>query len=127
MSRGYEVGPETQISYLRTQLYRDLGYRGFDPNSLQKSWINGFQDHTYLFLISPTSTDFKSAIEKVAGAGPISASYFRDGGYLGSSTAPRWWDTVKIDATDALYFRKESHLWRFTWIEDRLYIVLSAA
>jgi hypothetical protein len=127
MSRGYEVDSETQISYLRTQLTEDFGYSGFDSTSLQKAWVNGFSDHTYLFLISPTSTDFKSAIEKVAGTEPISAPYFRDGGYLGPATAPRWWDTVKIDAADALYFQKESHLWRFTWIGGHLYVVLSAA
>jgi hypothetical protein len=127
MSRGYEVDPETQISYLRTQLTEDFGYSGFDSTSLQKAWVNGFSDHTYLFLISPTSTDFKSAIEKVAGTEPISAPYFRDGGYLGPATAPRWWDTVKIDAADALYFQKESHLWRFTRIGGHLYVVLSAA
>lgn len=125
--RGYEVDPTTHSSYLQTRLAEDLGYSGFEAVWLQRAWVNGFSDHTYLFVAAADSTDLRQAIEVVAGTEPISASYFRDGAYLGPSTTPSWWDTATIDSAEARYFRKESRLWRFTWIGSRLYIVLSVA
>jgi len=127
LSRGYEVKAAAHSSYLKTMFSEDLGYRGFNPGSLQKAWMNGFQDHTYLFLVLTDTSDLKNAIEKVAGTEPISASYFRDGSYLGPSIAPNWWNTKAIDSVDARFFQKDSRLWRFTWIDGRLYIVLSVA
>ena len=122
MGQGYEVEPRTKSSYLQTRLSEDLGYSGFESGWLQKAWVNGFREHTYLFLVVPDSTDLRKSIEKVAvSKDSVSIS----GGYLGPSTAPKWWNTETIDAAGTRYFRKESRVWRFTWIDGRLYIALS--
>lgn len=125
MEIGYEMNPKEYSSYLQTKLAEDLGYEGFDRQWLQKAWVNGFRDHTYLFVVAADTSSLRDAIEKRTGTDPIQLSYFRNGGYLGPSTAPRWWNTAGIDAAEARYFERNSTFWRFTWINDRLYIVYS--
>lgn len=127
ITRGYEVNPKEQASYLQTMLEEDIGYRGFKKEWLRKAWANGFQDHTYLFLVKADSDELRVAVEKVAGMEPIQQSFFAGGGYLGPSTAPEWWDTASVDpASGARYFQKDRRrLWRFTWIGDSLYLIVS--
>lgn len=125
MKTGYEVKTSDYSSYLKAKISDDLGYGGFDPRWLQEAWMNGYQDHTYLFVVVADTSSLRDAIEKATGTDPIQLSYFRNGGYLGPSTAPQWWDTARIDAAEARYFQKNSDLWRFTWINDQLYIVYS--
>lgn len=125
MKVGYEVDPTEYAPFLGAKLAEYLGYDGFEAQWLQKAWMNGFQDHTYLFLVTANSPALREAIENATGEEPIQASYFRNGGYLGPSTAPRWWDTAKLDATEARYFERNSDFWRFTWIDEQLYIVYS--
>ena len=122
MKTGYEVKAKDHGSYLRERLAEDLGYNGFDPKWLQKAWVNGFQDHTYLFLVT-ADTGMREAIERATGTEPIQLRYFSTGNYLGPSTAPEWWNTTRIDASESRYFEKNSDFWRFTWIDGRLYIV----
>ena len=126
MRTGYEVDPRDKAAYLEAKLSEDLKIEHFDSTWLQQAWMNGFQDHTYLFVLSPDSPDFRAKLEKLAGPEPISGSRYRNGGYLGPSTAPTWWDTTVIDAAEGRYFQGESRSWRFTWLNGRLYIVLSA-
>jgi len=123
MKTGYELNPNECSTYLQSKLSEDFGYNGFDRRWLKKAWVNGFQDHTYLFVVEADSGSLKEAIKSKTRIEPIQESFFRGGGYLGPSSAPGWWDTVKTNADDARYFEKNSKFWRFTWIHDRLYIV----
>jgi hypothetical protein len=123
MKTGYEVNPNEYSSYLQSKLSEDFGYDGFDRKWLKKAWMNGFQDHTYLFVVEADSRSLKEAIETKTGIEPIQESFFRSGGYLGPSSAPDWWDTAKTNAADARYFERNSTFWRFTWVHNRLYIV----
>jgi hypothetical protein len=123
MKTGYEVKVKDYAPYLQERLEEDLGYQGFEHQWLQEAWVNGFQDHTYLFLVTGDTKGLKEAVESATGNNPIQSTYFSSGNYLGPSTAPDWWNTVKIDAADSRYFEKNSNFWRFTWIDNRLYIV----
>jgi hypothetical protein len=123
MKTGYEVNPKKYSSYLQAKLSEDFGFKGFEQQWLQNAWVNGFQDHTYLFVVAADSPGLREAIEKATGKEPIQVSFFRSAGYLGPSTAPGWWNTSAIDAADARFFEKDSTFWRFTWMNDRLYIV----
>lgn len=123
MKTGYEVNPEDHASYLQSRLKEDLGYTGFDRSWLQKAWLNGFREHTHLYVVKGNANGMREAIEKATGQDPIQLTYFISGNYLGPSTAPGWWDTARIDAAESRYHEKNSDLWRFTWLDGRLYIV----
>jgi hypothetical protein len=123
MKTGYEVKPKEYSSYLQSMLSEEFGYQGFERSTLQKAWVDGFQDHTYLFVVSADSPGLREALESATGTDPIQSSFFRNSDYLGPSTAPSWWNAAVIDAADARYFQRNSTLWRFTWLNDRLYIV----
>ncbi len=123
MKTGYEVKAEDYAPYLQTRLEEDLGYSGFQHPWLQQAWVNGFQDHTHLFEVTGHANGLRDALERATGKEPIQLLYFSSGNYLGPSTAPEWWDTARIDAAESRYLQKNSDLWRFTWIDDRLYIV----
>ena len=123
MKTGYEVKPNDHASYLQARLEEDLGYSGFERPWLQKAWVNGFQDHTYLFVVTGNANGLRDAIEKVTGKDPIQQTFFSSGNYLGPSTAPDWWATARIDAAESRYYQKSSDFWRFTWLDGRLYIV----
>jgi hypothetical protein len=123
MKTGYEVKTKDYASYLQAQLEEDLGYSGFEHPWLQKAWVNGFQDHTHLFVVTGNAHGLRAAIEKATGKDPIQLTFFSSGNYLGPSTAPGWWDTTRIDAAESRYYEKNSDFWRFTWLDDRLYIV----
>jgi hypothetical protein len=123
MKTGYEVKPKDYASYLQARLEEDLGYSGFERPWLQKAWVNGFQDHTHLFVVTGNANGMREAIEKATGKDPIQPYFFSSGNYLGPSTAPDWWNTAKIDAADSRYHQKNSDFWRFTWLDGRLYIV----
>lgn len=51
MKTGYEVESTECASYLQAKLSEDFGYKGFERQWLQKAWMNGFQDHTHLFVV----------------------------------------------------------------------------
>jgi hypothetical protein len=123
MKTGYEVKAKDYAPYLRAKLEEDLRYSGFEHSWLQKAWVNGFQDHTHLFVVSGNVTGLRAAIEKVTSGAPSQPHIFGSGGYLGPSTAPDWWDTARTDAAESRYYEKDSRFWRFTWLDDRLYIV----
>lgn len=82
MKTGYEVKAKDRASYLRERLADDLGYSGFDPKWLQKAWINGFQDHTYLFVVADDA-GLREALERATGSDPIQLRFFSSGNYLG--------------------------------------------
>jgi hypothetical protein len=123
MKTGYEVSPHEYSSYLKSKLSEDFGYDGFEQKWLKKAWVNGFQDHTYLFVVEADSGSLKETIETKTGTEAIQASFFQNGSYLGPSTAPDWWNSTKTNAADSRYFEKNSTFWRFTWFDNRLYIV----
>jgi hypothetical protein len=123
MKTGYEVKAKNYAPYLQAKLEEDLGYSGFEHKWLQNAWVNGFQDHTHLFVVAGDTNGLIDAIEKATCTEPIQLTFFRSGNYLGPSTAPDWWDTARIDAAESRYFAKNSDFWRFTWINGRLYIV----
>ncbi len=123
MKTGYEVNTKDYAPYLQARLKKDLGYGGFDHSWLQEAWVNGFQDHTHLFVVKGNADGLRGAIEKATGKDPIQLTFFSDGNYLGPSTAPDWWDAAKIDTAESRYYEKNSDFWRFTWLDGRLYIV----
>lgn len=123
MKTGYEVKPKEHSSYLQQKLSEDFGYDGFERQWLVKAWVNGFKDHTHLFIVEADSPSLKEAIEKATGKEPIQASFFRSGGYLGPSKAPSWWNAATLNAAEARYYERDSDFWRFTWVGERLYIV----
>jgi hypothetical protein len=123
MKTGYEVKAKDYAPYLQARLKEDLGYGGFEQSWLQEAWVNGFRDHTYLFVVEGNADGLREAIENATGKDPIQITFFSSGNYLGPSTAPDWWDTARLDAAEARYFEKNSNFWRFTWVGDRLYIV----
>ena len=125
LADGYEVAPREQAPYLKRKLAEDLGFDGFQDAWLKGAWVNGFREHTYLFFVEPDSSNLKAAIASADGIESVGSSYYQDAGYLGPSTAPDWWDSSVIDSADALFFRVNDSKWRFTWIDDRLYIVHS--
>ncbi|RYD20148.1 MAG: hypothetical protein EOP88_16210 [Verrucomicrobiaceae bacterium] len=129
MGRGEEVDAKELAPYLALLLKEDLGYPGFKKEWLRKAWVNGFQDHTYLFLVKADSDEMRTAVEKIAGTEPVQHTFYKEGGYLGPSTAPGWWDTASVDsAPGARYFQNDKgRLWRFTWIGDSLYLVVCAS
>ena len=79
MKTGYEVKAKDEASYLQARIEEDLGYSGFEHQWLQKAWVNGFREHTNLYLVS-NSQGLESAIKKVA---TRDAATFQKGGYLG--------------------------------------------
>jgi hypothetical protein len=123
MKTGYEVNAKDDAPFLQSMLMDDLGYTGFEHRWLKKAWVNGFQDHTYLFLVEGATNDLRAAIEKATTTEPIQLTFFSTGNYLGPSKPPVWWDSATLDAAEARYFTKDSNFWRFTWVGNRLYIV----
>jgi hypothetical protein len=123
MKTGYEVKAKDYAPYLQARLEEDLGYSGFEHQWLQKAWLNGFREHTHLFVVTGDANGLREAIEKATGTEPIKLTYFSSGNYLGPSTPPDWWDTARIDAAESRYFEMNSNFWRFTWHDNRLYIV----
>ena len=76
----------------RFRILPRVGYSGFESAWLQKAWVNGFRDHTHLFLVAGDTGGLREAIEKTTGEDPIHTTLFCKGGYLGPSTAPDWWE-----------------------------------
>lgn len=44
---------------LSDRLRVDFGYENFKSEWLKKAWVNGFREHTFLYLVVPDSTSLK--------------------------------------------------------------------
>ena len=101
--RGYEVEPAAQHAYLSKALSEELGFEGLKVEWIRESWVNGFQDHTRLYELALPPDELARLRQGFDSASGSDVPFvFREGNYLGPSTAPDWWDAKAIDALPQL-------------------------
>jgi len=128
LTRGYETEPSEQYAYLDRILSDDLAYDGLREEWIESSWVNGFREHVHLYKLSMPAGEleilkecFRSGEEDGSDS---SMENLRDGMYLGSSTAPDWWDTERLDSLPQLIHAGNQRDWRLTVSADSVYLLV---
>ena len=107
MEWGYGVDSSRGHETLNRIFGSELEYSNFASGSVEKIWMNGFREHTYLFKISmgDVSTEELMKNKALVEGGPWNSS--NRGHYLGPSRAPKWWDSETLDYLPSKYFYGE--------------------
>ncbi|GEM_PF-4771645 len=123
MYHGYEKDPVEGGQFLRGALAGEFHLNGFQPDWVQGAWVNGFREHTYLYVVKPDLPEFRAELINtiLEAGGTFEQRTFH---YLGPSTAPDWWMTAKVDTEEGIFYYETDRYWRFTWIGDLLYVVM---
>jgi len=130
---GREYPPQEEEAWLKQGLESHFRWAGLPENSLEKVWVNGFREHTYLYRIRLSPGEFaglRQAVLTSEGEG-VRIDDRDDLGLcplgFGTSTpqgpekmkVPEWWEVASLHSFDGLLWRSGPDGYWFGYDRER--------
>ena len=130
---GTEYPPQEKESWLKQGLESRFRWAGLPGNRIEGVWINGFQDHTYLYRIRLSRGEFADLRQAVLSSAAESVQ-LDDGDDLalcpfGFGTSkpqgpekmkvPDWWEVASLRSVDGLLWKSEGNGYWFGYDQER--------